>query len=120
MRAVDELEAVKRTFKAIHSMISIYGEQDRLEHIDILLSFFTPYPRTRLYDTAIRHGLVRLTTLEEWGDFDQFDFKAPWMPRELYDLVLELRAGMPWNSGCGFSEWCQTYSRIMGKLEGVG
>ena len=76
-------------------MISIYGEQGRLEHIDILLSFFTPCPRTRLYDTAIRHGLARLTTLEEWGDFDQFDFKAPWMPQELYDLVLELRAGMP-------------------------
>jgi len=84
------MEEVKRTFKAIHSMISIYGEQDRLEHIDILLSFFTPYPRTRLYETyprtrlyetALRHGLVRLTTLEEWGDFDQFDFKAPWMPR---------------------------------------
>jgi len=56
------MEEVKRTFKAIHSMISIY-------------------PRTRLYETALRHGLVRLTTLEEWGDFDQFDFKAPWMPR---------------------------------------
>ena len=117
---IDTMEEVKRTFKAINRMISIYGEQDRLEHIDILLSFFTPYPRTRLYDTAIRHGLVRLTTLEEWGDFDQFDFKAPWMPQELYDLVLELRAGMPWNSGCGFNEWCQTYSRIMGKLEGMG
>jgi len=42
------------------------------------------------------------------------------MPQELYDLVLELRAGMPWNSGCGFDEWCQTYSRIMEELEGMG
>lgn len=90
---VDAMEEVKRIFEAIHRMISVYGEQERLDHIDILLSFFTPYPRTKLYDTAIRHGLAPLNTLEEWGDFDQFDFKAPWMPQELYDLVLELERG---------------------------
>ncbi len=29
------------------------------------------------------------------ADFDQFDFKAPWMPQELYDIVLKFRGGMP-------------------------
>jgi len=28
------------------------------------------------------------------ADFDQFDFKAPWMPQELYDIVPEFRGGM--------------------------
>ncbi len=89
------MDAAKCNFKAINRMISIYDEQDRLEHINILLSFFTPCPLTRRYDTAIRHGLIRLTTLEEWGDFDQFDFNTPWTSKKLCGLVLELRSGTP-------------------------
>jgi anaerobic magnesium-protoporphyrin IX monomethyl ester cyclase len=116
---IDTKREVKLTFEAIHGMISVYGREDRLDHMDILLSFFTPYPGTRLYDVAVKCGLQQLSTLEEWGDFDQFDFKAPWMPSELYDLVLEFRDGMPWNSGCGFQEWCEIYSGIMEKMKGM-
>ncbi|MDD5473369.1 MAG: hypothetical protein PHU34_04375, partial [Candidatus Methanoperedens sp.] len=55
--------------------------------------------------------------LEDWGDFDQFDFKAPWYPREYYDIVKDFRAGMPWNSGCEFDEWCGFYDGILERLE---
>lgn len=116
---VDTHEEVSSTLAAIHNMISVYGEQDRLEHMDILLSFFVPYPGTRLYDVGIENGMHPLTTLEEWGDFDQFDFKAPWMPQEYYDLVLEFRNAMPWNSGCDFDEWCGFYEGAKEKLDGI-
>ena len=114
---IDTKEEIRRTFEEIHKMISVYGEQDRLEHMDILLSFFTPYPHTKLYQTGLENGLEPLNTLEDWGDFDQFDFKAPWMPDKYYDLVKEFRDGMPWNSGCEFDEWCQIYEGIMDKLD---
>jgi radical SAM superfamily enzyme YgiQ (UPF0313 family) len=114
---VDLKKEIKSTLNEIHKMISVYGEQDRLEHMDILLSFFTPYPHTKLYDAGVENGMLPLNTLEEWGDFDQFDFKAPWYPQEYYDLVLEFRGGMPWNSGCEFDEWCEFYKGIENKLE---
>ena len=114
---VDIKREAKSTFNEIHKMISVYGEQGRLEHMDILLSFFTPYPHTKLYDIALKHGLEPLNTLEDLGDFDQFDFKAPWYPQEYYDLVLEFRVAMPWNSGCDYDGWCRSYEGIMEKLE---
>ncbi|MCL7413829.1 MAG: B12-binding domain-containing radical SAM protein [ANME-2 cluster archaeon] len=110
---LDTGEEIRHTFEAIHDMISVYGEQDHLEHMDILLSFFTPYPHTPLYQTAVECGLPPLETLGDWGDFDQVDFKAPWMSQEYYDLVIKFRDGMPWNSGCDFAQWCEFYSGIM-------
>ncbi len=112
---VDSEEEVKRTLNEIHNIICAYKE--RLEHLDILLSFFTPYPKTKLYETALEHGLKPLDSLEDWGDFDQFDFKAPWFPQEYFDIVREFRAGMPWNSGCGFDEWSGFYENIVKRLE---
>ncbi|MCG7850231.1 MAG: B12-binding domain-containing radical SAM protein [ANME-2 cluster archaeon] len=114
---VDTKYEIKTTLEAIHNMISVYGEQGRLEHMDILLSFFVPYPGTKLYEVGLEHGMQPLATLDDWGDFDQFDFKASWMPQEYYDLVLEFRAGMPWNSGCEFDEWCEFYDGVRTKFE---
>lgn len=114
---IDTAEEIRCTFEEIHKMISVYGEQGRLEHMDILLSFFVPYPHTKLYEVGLENGMEPLNTLEDWGDFDQFDFKAPWMPQEYYDLVREFRDGMPWNSGCEFDEWCLIYEGIMEKLD---
>ncbi len=116
---VDTKEEVRATFNEIHKMICVYGEQGRLSHMDILLSFFTPYPHTSLYDTSLKYGLKPLNTLEDWGDFDQFDFKAPWFPQEYFDIVKEFRAGMPWNSGCEFDKWCEFYYHIAERLEGM-
>ncbi|MFZ2410251.1 MAG: radical SAM protein, partial [Candidatus Methanoperedens sp.] len=67
---VDTNEEVRTTFNEIHKMICVYGERGRLAHMDILLSFFTPYPNTPLYEASIKNGLKPLDTLEDWGDFD--------------------------------------------------
>ncbi len=64
----------------------------------------------------IEYGMQPLATLGDWGDFDQFDFKASWMPQEYYDLVLEFRDAMPWNSGCEFDEWCEFYEEVKERL----
>ncbi|VVB85372.1 Ribosomal protein S12 methylthiotransferase RimO [uncultured archaeon] len=112
---MDVKNEVRSNFKEIHALICAYGE--RLEHLDVLLSFFTPYPNTPLYKTAVECGLRPLDTLADWGDFDQFDFKAPWFPQEYFDLVRDFRAAMPWNSGCGFDEWCRFYDGVMERLE---
>lgn len=114
---VDSKEEVKRTFEEIHNIIYAYGISGKLKHMDILLSFFTPYPHTKLYDASVRHGLKPLDTLEEWGDFDQFDFKAPWFPDELYNITKEFRAGMPMNSGFNLEEWCKFYGEITDRLK---
>jgi len=114
---MDTEKEIKSTLDEIHKIICAYSS--RLVHMDILLSFFTPYPHTKLYETSIENGLKPLDTLEEWGDFDQFDFRAPWMPQELFELVREFRAGMPWNSGCEFEEWCRFYEGIQEKLENM-
>lgn len=111
---VNVKDEVETTFNKIHELICVYGE--RLEHLDILLSFFTPYPNTPLYKKALNWGLKPLDTLADWGDFDQFDFKAPWFPQEYFDLVREFRAAMPWNSGCGFDEWCSFYDGVVERL----
>jgi hypothetical protein len=75
------------------------------------------YPKTKLYETSLKNGLKPLDTLADWGDFDQFDFKAPWFPLEYFNLVREFRAGMPWNSGCEFEEWRGFYGGVMERLE---
>ena len=116
---VDAGEEVKSTLDEIHKIICAYGEPGRLDHMDILLSFFTPYPHTKLYEASLKNGLKPLTTLEDWGDFDQFDFKAPCFPREYFDIVKDFRDGMPGNSGCGFGEWCRFYEGIVERLERI-
>ena len=113
---VEAGKEVKSTLSEIHKIICAYGKHGRLAHMDILLSFYTPYPNTRLYDVSLEKGLKPLTSLEDWGDFDQFDFKAPWFPREYFDIVKDFRANMPWNSGCGFEEWCNFYERMVGRI----
>lgn len=75
------------------------------------------YPKTKLYETSLKNGVKPLDTLADWGDFDQFDFKAPWFPQEYFDLVREFRAGMPWNSGCEFEEWRGFYDGVMERLD---
>ncbi len=114
---MDVKKEVTSNFKEINALICAYGE--RLEHLDILLSFFTPYPNTPLYQTSIKCGLKPLDTLADWGDFDQFDFKAPWFPQEYFDLVREFRAGMPWNSGCEFEKWRGFYDGVIERLENL-
>jgi len=116
---VDVKAEIKSTFDEIHNLICAYGERGRLEHLDILLSFFVPYPHTPLYETALKYGMRHLDRLDDWGDFDQFDFMAPWFPRDLFELVKEFRAGMPWNSGCEYNEWCEFYDGIVGRLESI-
>jgi len=112
---LDTKEEIKNTFNEIHNIICAYGE--RLAHMDILLSFFTPYPNTKLYGTSLKYGLKPLNKLEDWGDFDQFDFRAPWLPSGYFDIVKEFRDAMPWNSGCEYEEWCVLYEGIMKRLE---
>ncbi|HEY9205033.1 MAG TPA: radical SAM protein [Candidatus Methanoperedens sp.] len=114
---VDVKEEVGKTLEEIQRIICAYGEHGRLDHMDILLSFFTPYPHTKLYETALENGLKPLDTLEDWGDFDQFDFKAPWMPQEYFELVRDFRAGMPSNSGCEYTQWYEFYEGIVERLE---
>ncbi|MCX9085292.1 MAG: radical SAM protein [Candidatus Methanoperedens sp.] len=116
---MDAKEEMIRTFEEINSIISGFGKIGKLEHMDILLSFFTPYPHTKLYDASTRNGMKPLETLEDWGDFDQFDFKAPWYPQEYFDLVKEFRAGMPMNSACDYREWCRFYERIAQRVRGL-
>jgi radical SAM superfamily enzyme YgiQ (UPF0313 family) len=116
---MDAKEEVKTTFNEIHRIICAYGEKGRLSHLDILLSFFTPYPHTPLYETSLKYGLKPLDTLEDWGDFDQFDFKAPWFPQVYFDIVKEFRDGMPWNSGCEFEDWCAFYEGIVERLDRI-
>jgi radical SAM superfamily enzyme YgiQ (UPF0313 family) len=113
---MDAKEEMIRTFEEINGIITAYGKMGKLKHMDILLSFFTPYPHTKLYDVSTRNGLKPLDTLEDWGDFDQFDFKAPWYPQEYFDLVKEFRAGMPMNSGCDYGKWCGFYEGIVKRL----
>ncbi len=38
---------------------------------------------------------------------------------EYFEIVMELRAGMPWNSGCGFDEWREFYEGIMKRMEKI-
>ena len=116
---VDSGEEVKRTLNEIHNIVYAYGKIGKLAHMDILLSFFVPYPHTKLYETALKNGLPPLDTLEDWGDFDQFDFRAPWFPQDYFDLVRDFRAGLPSNSGCEFDEWCEFYSQIEERLETI-
>jgi len=116
---VDAKEEVTRTFEEIHKIISAYGKMGKLQHMDILLSFFTPYPHTKLYEASVKNGLKPLNTLEDWGDFDQFDFKAPWFSKMYFDITRDFRAGMPMNSGIGFEEWCRFYGGIVKRLESV-
>ncbi len=105
-----------RCIKVFYTKVTAMLLFDCLNRMDVLLSFFTPYPNTPLYQKAVECGLPVLETLGDWGDFDQVDFKAPWMSQEYYDLVIKFRNGMPWNSGCDFDEWCEFYSGIMENL----
>ncbi len=116
---VNAKEEVTGTFEEIHNIISTYGKMRRLAHMDILLSFFTPYPHTRLYDESVKNGLTPLNTLEEWGDFDQFDFKAPWFSQDYFDIVRDFRAGMPMNSGYDYRKWCGFYDGIIDRLKRI-
>jgi len=34
-----------------------------------------------------------------------------------FEIVREFRAGMPWNSGFEFDEWCEFYNAIVERLE---
>jgi radical SAM superfamily enzyme YgiQ (UPF0313 family) len=48
----------------------------------MLLFFYTPYPGSELFQTAIEAGFKPPKTLEEWGRFDLDSIKVPWVSRK--------------------------------------
>ncbi len=100
---------IAHTFEMMNRMIGIFHEESDLAKLDFLLSFFVPYPGTPLYRKCIDVGFPPLSLLEEWGDFDQFDFHTPWVSDECYKLTNEFRANLPCNSGMSYDEWNEYY-----------
>ena len=44
-----------------------------------LLFFYTPYPGTPLFNMAVKHGLKKPKTLEEWSKYDLEHANTPWL-----------------------------------------
>jgi radical SAM superfamily enzyme YgiQ (UPF0313 family) len=49
--------------------------------------YFKPYPGNPLTDEAVQDGLRLPRTLEEWGRFDIYDARSPWVTRKRERLV---------------------------------
>ena len=70
---------------------------------------FSSHFLSPLYRGAIEAGFPKLSLLEEWGDFDQFDFHTLWVSDGCYELTKEFREKLPCNSGMGYDEWGEYY-----------
>ena len=106
---IDTKTEIAHTFEMMNRMIDIFHEESDLAKLDFLLSFFVPYPGTPLYQRCIEVGFLQLNSLEEWGDFDQFDFHTPWVSDGCYELTKEFREKLPCNSGMNYDEWNEYY-----------
>ncbi len=106
---IDTKTEIAHTFEMMKRMIDIFHEESDLAKLDFLLSFFVPYPGTPLYQRCIEVGFLQLNSLEEWGDFDQFDFHTPWVSDGCYELTKEFREKLPCNSGMDYDEWNEYY-----------
>ncbi|MEA1945266.1 MAG: radical SAM protein [Euryarchaeota archaeon] len=106
---IDTETEMRYTFEMMNRMIEIFHEKSDLSKLDFLLSFFVPYPGTPLYQRCIEVGFPPLQLLEEWGDFDQFDFHTPWVSDECYELTKDFRERLPCNSGMNYDEWNEYY-----------
>ena len=106
---IDTKTEIVHTFEMISRMINIFHEESDLEKLDFLLSFFVPYPGTPLYQKCIDVGFSPLFLLEEWGDFDQFDFHTPWVSDGCYELTKDFRENLPCNSDMNYKEWNEYY-----------
>ncbi len=106
---IDTKTEIAYTFEMMKRMIDIFHEESDLAKLDFLLSFFVPYPGTPLYQRCIEVGFPKLSLLEEWGDFDQFDFHTPWVSDACYELTKEFREKLPCNSGMDYDGWNEYY-----------
>ncbi len=60
---------------------------ERLKAVDprheVKIHIYAPYPLTRLYPVAIRHGFQPPASLTEWGAYDYYYIQTPWVPKEM-------------------------------------
>jgi radical SAM superfamily enzyme YgiQ (UPF0313 family) len=66
-------EDVMATIKLIIALKEIYAEAT------FSFFFYTPYPGTPLFETALQNGLVKPNTLEEWANFTGTRINLPWV-----------------------------------------
>ncbi|MBN1823322.1 MAG: B12-binding domain-containing radical SAM protein [Endomicrobiales bacterium] len=56
-------------------------------HIGYRLFYYTPYPCTPLYKTAVENGMKEPANLEEWSHHTLRKFKGPWITKAQRKLV---------------------------------
>jgi len=56
---------------------------------DAFFNVYTPFPGTRLFDVAVKHGLRVPERLEDWAasDYRHLTQGAPWLPADMRGLV---------------------------------
>jgi radical SAM superfamily enzyme YgiQ (UPF0313 family) len=53
----------------------------------IYLFFYTPYPGTKLYETALKNGLEAPASLDAWADYTLNRIQTPWVNKKYQGLT---------------------------------
>jgi len=46
--------------------------------LEILIFYYTPFPQTPLYETALKNGFIPPSNLDEWSYYTMFNSHLPW------------------------------------------
>ena len=76
-------DSVEKTLVFAEELLSIN------EKFEAKIHFYLPYPGTPLFKSAISHGFLPPTTLEEWGTYDYYCTEMPWVDKSLYKIIHE-------------------------------
>jgi len=99
IRGIETKTEITHTFEMMNRMIRIFHEESDRCVTGLSPLVLCPVPGHTALPEMYRGGLSPLSLLEEWGDFDQFDFHTPWVSDECYKLTNEFRENLPCNSG---------------------
>lgn len=75
---------LKTTIKLISNLKLFYPK------VRVFLFFYTPYPGTQLYETALKYGLEAPSTLDGWADYTLDKIRTPWLKKKKKNLLSNL------------------------------
>ena len=84
-------ESIDEMFTTIHMMVKLKKENPNIQIVALFL--YAPWPKTKIYNLAIKHGFKPPESLEGWSnikwDFDmgtKRDSYRPWLSKEFIEM----------------------------------
>jgi radical SAM superfamily enzyme YgiQ (UPF0313 family) len=114
-------ESTDEMLSTVHMMVKLKKENPNIQIISLFL--YAPWPKTEIYNLAIKHGFVPPESLEEWssikwdletnGDIDRFH---PWLTKDFIELYNKVQFTIILANNLNINKFSKYFVRVLANL----